>query len=957
MLQLPDSEVAAALVRHARAARRVRLEIDALVGDARLGRRIEATVEARPGVVRVVANPRSGRVLIELAPDAAILAELEELAHRGQPRSRDRLRRRRRIGDEAHVPSAPHATEAAAVVDALRSSEHEGLSTDEARRRLELYGPNVLDGARPPSRLQLAVSQLTNLPTALLLGSAVISILLGDVIDAGAIVTVVGLNAVIGYRMERTSEELLAAWQHAEAGTVEVLRDSRPQTVRSSQLVPGDVLLVRAGNIVPADARILEAHRLSADESALTGESEPAPKHDAPVATNTALADRTSMLYSGTSVATGHGRAIVVACGEATELGAVQRLAAASRGPRARLSARLDALASRLAWSGLVASGISTLASLAWRRRALDVVRDTVALGVAAIPEGLPVTSNAALVRAMSRMRERGIIVRRLGTAEALGGVTVACADKTGTLTENRMRLEVMWIDGHRIAASDIARSTTCSPDGPIGALLAAAVLNSDLDYHQDNGGALHLAGSATERALARAAEVAGFDLGALRARFGRLRLIERSEGTHYVISEHRAADGSPLAFAKGAPEQIVELCALGPDAAPVLAANEQLGAEGLRVLAVASRDGTDTPWRLLGLVGLRDPLRAGSADAVRAAARAGIRTVMLTGDQRATAEAIAREVGLDGEVIEGAELPALLADPCAAERLRRLAVVARVSPAEKVAVVEALRGAGELVAMAGDGINDAPALKAADIGIAVGVRATDLARQTADIVLEHEDLRSILTAIAEGRIVQDNLRRSVRFQVAGNLGEVLLITGAALVGRPVISPLGLLWINLLTDTLPGLALALEPGDPDVLDRPPAPPSAPILDRADWRTITRDGSAIAAASGIAALLGGPLAAFATIGSVQFGYASTCRTPNRVDSGRRFVAMIGGSAALHLAAVAVAPVRSLLRLSGSVPLALASFGLSFGAPLVVAARRQWRYEVTRQGTASGKDHER
>jgi Ca2+-transporting ATPase len=638
------------------------------------------------------------------------------------------------------------------------------------------------------------------------------------------------------------------------------------------------------------------------------------------------------MLYRGTSIASGHGRAIVTATGRATELGEIQRLATAARGGRARLATRLDALASRLAWSGLAASGVSALAGLVWRRPALELVRHSVALGVAAIPEGLPVTSNAALVRAMSRMRDRGIVVRRLATTETLGGITVACADKTGTLTENEMRLEVVWIDGRRISASDISPHAS----GPVAALLGAVVLNSDIDYQRDGDGALHLVGSSTERALVQAAQNAGIAPETLRARFPRRRLIERTDEMRYVISEH---DG--ISIAKGAPEQILALCGATDGA---LVENERLAAEGLRVLAAAVR-ANDGPWRMLGLVALRDPLRAGSVAAVQEATRAGVRTIMLTGDQRQTAEAIARAAMLDGEVVEGSELAAVLADP---ERLRRISVVARVTPADKVAVIEALRGAGEIVAMAGDGVNDAPALQAADVGIAVGAESTDLARQTADIVLERADLRAILTAIAEGRIVQDNLRRSIRFQTAGNLGEVLTITGASVMGQSLLSPLGLLWINMITDTLPGLALALESGNPEVLARPPAAPSAPILDRGDWRKIVRDGSAIAAASGLAAVAGGPLAAFAVIGAAQFSYAASCRSTDRLDDNRRFALMVGGSSALHLGAVAIAPMRSLLRISGSLPIALASFALATTGPLLLAWLRDRRHEVIRHG---------
>jgi Ca2+-transporting ATPase len=322
----------------------------------------------------------------------------------------------------------------------------------------------------------------------------------------------------------------------------------------------------------------------------------------------------------------------------------------------------------------------------------------------------------------------------------------------------------------------------------------------------------------------------------------------------------------------------------------------------------------------------------------------------MLTGDQRATAEAIARQARLGGDVIEGRELPALLAAPDAAARLRRLAAIARVAPADKVAVVEALREAGEIVAMIGDGINDAPALRAADVGIAVGARSSDLARQTADVVLEHEDLRSILDAVAEGRAVQDNLRRAIRFQSAGNLGEITLALGAALVGRQLLPSLSFLWINLLTDVLPGLALALDPIEAGLLDRPPAHPNAPILDRGDWRRIARDGAWLAGVSGIAAVFGGPLAAFGTIGTAQFGYAALCRAPDRPPP-RRFAVLVGGSAALHVLAVASAPARRLLRIGGSSPIALACTGLGLAAPLYLAWRRRAAHEITRRGIAA------
>jgi Ca2+-transporting ATPase len=943
---MDDLTLATALASHARAARRLRLEVAALVGRPELERPIERAAAARPGVTRATADARSGRVLIEYAPDAPILDELERLGRRAVPRALPAM--------TALAPHACwHAEPARAIARLLGTSTADGLSSTEARRRLERYGDNAILDEAPPSRLALLSSQIANLPTALLLGSTVISLLLGDVLEAGAIVTVIGLNVAIGYRVERRSAELLAAWRSAELGTADVVRDGSIRPVPAAELVPGDVLIVRRGDVINADARVVEAHRLAADEAALTGESEPVAKTALPVPAERPLAERSAMLYRGTAIASGHGRAIVVATGAATEIARVQALAAEARAPKGRLQRRLNWLSSRLAWSGLASAALSGLASLAHRRDPVEILRDTVALGVAAIPEGLPVTATAALVRAMARLRERGIVVRRLATAETLGGITVACTDKTGTLTENRMRLEIVsLLDGstvRRLHRAELAAAPGGLHVGPLAALVIAGVLNSDVEY-QDAEGELEVAGSATELALVRAAQRLGLDPRELLARWPRRRLRERRDDIHYVVSEH---DGD-VAFIKGAPEQVVPLCALdAAAAAAVLAENASLAGDGLRVLAIGWQPLAGRPrpergaWRYLGLVGLRDPLREGSAEAVRAAERAGIRTIMLTGDQRATAEAIARQAQLEGDVIEGRELARVLAAPDARERMRRIAVVARVTPADKVAIVEALRRHGEVVAMAGDGINDAPALRAADVGIAVGARATDLARQTADIVLERPDLRSILEAVAEGRAVQDNLRRSIRFQAAGNLGELLLALGASLAGRRLIPSLGLLWINLLTDTLPGLALALEPSATELLDRPPRPPGAPILDPGDWRRIARDGALIAGASGAAALVGGPLAAFGAIGAVQFGYAATCRADGGARE-RRFALLVGGSAALHLLAVATAPARALLGMRGHPALALAASAAAGAAPLLIAWRTHRDHEVTRRG---------
>jgi Ca2+-transporting ATPase len=482
--------------------------------------------------------------------------------------------------------------------------------------------------------------------------------------------------------------------------------------------------------------------------------------------------------------------------------------------------------------------------------------------------------------------------------------------------------------------------------------------------------GALAIAGSSTERALVQAADAAGLDRAALRERFPRRRLVERDRDRPYVVSVHDAPGGGVL-FVKGAPEEVLALCRRdlhGPLDAPGRAAwrarNAALAGEGQRVLALAwkrLRAGSrqaPTPRNLtwIGLVGLRDPLRPDAADAVCAVRRAGIRTVLLTGDQRATAEAVARAVGLEGEVVDGPELARLLgADgPEVHARLRRVAVCARVTPADKAAIVRALRDAGEVVAMAGDGVNDAPAIKAADVGIAIGHRASGVSRQAADIVLASEELGGVLAAVAEGRVVQDNLRRAVRYLVAQNLSEVLLAVGAAALGaRDPFTPIRLLWLNLISDTFPAMGLALEQGHGDELDRPPVPPGAPFLPpEARW-PILRDAFCMAGLGAASLAVGGPAMAFHTMAGVELGYSFTCRSAGG-PLDRSMAQFLVGTAALHSLTWWMPPLRRALRLPPVLmPLELAGFGMGMALPWLLS-RRERQGLIVRRGRDVGLD---
>ena len=832
----------------------------------------------------------------------------------------------------------------------------EGLSPAEGASRLHRHGANAFGTIDQRSHLEILVSQVANLPMGLLLGSAGFAAVTGEAVEATAILVVVGMNAAIGYRIERKNQEILSSWSRLEAGLTEVIRGGNVLALPAVELVPGDVILCGAGDILPADARVIDADRLSCDEAALTGESAAQRKGPDPAPADAPLADRSSMLYAGTVVSTGHARAVVVATGAGTELARVRRLVEEERAPVPPLTRRLEHLGNQLAAISLGAAGVAAVSGLARGHGVARVLNGAVALGVAAVPEGLPLVATAALVRSMQRLHRQGMVVRRLAAAEALGTVSVICADKTGTLTRNEMRLECVDLGDGTLEPSALRADPDRILEDPLTSLLAAAVLNSDVDVHRrgGSGGELQVLGSPTERALVLAAHAAGLDSEWLQRRFPRLELRGRTESSRYVVSLHEAPDGGRIAFLKGAPGQVIELCDARGEEALVDAErerleerNDRLASSGLRVLALGWRrldpDGDwdgDGGFRFLGFVGLRDPLRSGAAEAIRSARDAGIRTLILTGDQPRTAEAIADELGLEGGALLASDLGGL-SNAELHRRLARMAVLARVTPEEKVDVVRLLQQRGEIVAMAGDGINDAPALKIADVGISVGARASDLARQVSDLVMSGDDLRSILVAVGEGRIVQDNLRRALRFLCATNLSEIALVLGGSLLGtREPLGALQLLWINLLTDTLPALALALEPGDPSVLDRPPAPPGEAILGSDEQRRLVRDGLLLTGLGGAAMAVGGPSLAFACLPAAQIAYAVRCRAPRHGDprevarTDRRFALLVGSTAAFHLASITVPALRRVLHLSGPVSWQLGGFAAGLGLPLVV-----------------------
>jgi Ca2+-transporting ATPase len=950
-LLVEELGLALPVVRQGRAARRLRVAVPGAHPEP-LVRRCAAALAAAPGVESVRADPVTGHILVEYTPDSPLPARVAEQPRqspqggRGLGTSLGRLLGRPHPRTRAQPPPmarvAWHALspqEALARLDASGA----GLDDETARARRNRFGPNEYDPYQPPSRLEIFARQLANLPSALLLGFSMVELAVREWIDAALIQAVVGMNAAIGYRIEAKNEELLESWRRLEAGQARVLRAGEVRRIPAADLVPGDVLLCKAGDVLPADARVLDAHRLSANEAPLTGESEPQAKRPEAVAEATPLAERTCMLYAGTAVASGRGRALVTGTGPDTELAQVRALVDQARAPETPLEQRMEHLGRQATGFSVAAAGLTAAMGLLRGRPAAPVLRGAIALGVAAIPESLPLVVTAAIVRCMRRMRAKGLVVRRMASVEALGGVTVICADKTGTLTQNDMRLELLDLGGERLPAEAL-RAEGGPFSSPAAKALATATLSSDLDVHEGPNG-MQVTGSATERAFTDAAWRAGLDVSALRRAWPRLKLQERGDGVHYVTSLHETPEGDRLACIKGAPEQVLPRCQGEASGAPLdararseaLARNGALAAEGLRVLALGWQRlpaGAPLPqdgFTYLGLAGLRDPLRLGAARAVRDAQRARIRTVILTGDQQATAAAIAREVGLRGVARDGAEMVRRIREGHGVDELMHsVAVLSRVTPADKMEVVKALRDRGEIVAMVGDGINDAAALKVADVGIAVGSHASGVARQTADIVMPSEDLRSILSAVGEGRIVQDNLRRTVRFIFATNLSEILLQMAGAALGRDILSPMQLLWVNLLTDSVPALALALEPGEPGVLDREPAPPHQPMVRPEEWPRIGRDAALLAVFGAAASLVGGPGTAFAALPAAQLAYAWMCRADGAPEHGR-FSQMLAGSAAAHLAVIALPGLRGILRLPAPTAAGLAGFAAGIAWP--------------------------
>jgi len=877
----------------------VRLDVCGLYRSSRVQAQLEQRLVAVEGVRRVSANVVTGRLLIVFGSGISVddlIEHIEDLLGDAAPvrpaRRRPEPARPSRLVDALGglssvvrgmlSPPRPapvfgatagleavsasgrrgqeieswHLMDAQQLVRRLAISGDKGLSGPEAENRLQIYGPNSLQATKSRSDLSIFLGQFISPPVYLLAASAVVAVVTGGVLDAAVIVGVVLINSAIGFVTERQAEKTISSLADTGVRTVRALRDGREYEIDVETIVPGDVLLFSPGTYVAADVRILQSHRLSIDESALTGESLPVSKdHKFTAQEDTPLGDRRNMAFMGTHVSGGNGRGMVVATAEVTELGQIQTMVGEAEAPETPMQKQLDSMGMTLALiSGGVCAGVfgvGVLRGYAW----LEMLKSSVSLAVAAVPEGLPAVATTTLAMGIADMRKRNVAVRHLDAVETLGSVQVFCMDKTGTLTLNRMAVVAVHAGQDSFAVSEhrlIADGAVVNPVAreELVRLMQVVSLCSETEFRGTPKDRT-LEGSATEKALVDLALNSGLDVEELRRQFPKLRTRDRAEGRPYMSTLHPYEDGKHLLAVKGSPEEVLDMCGhqmregklvrlTQQTRQMILTENERMAGNALRVLGVAYRelDEDRMPRKTerlvwLGLTGMADPMRTGMDKLIAQFHHAGIETMMITGDQAATAQAIGQQLGLSGDkplqVLEASKLgnmdPELLAG-----LVKNVHVFARVSPAHKLKIVQAFQDAGRVVAMTGDGINDGPALKAADIGVAMGGAGTDVARSVSDVVLEDDNLHTMSIAVRQGRTIYNNIRKMIHFMISTNLTEIeVMLAGTAMgIGQPM-NPMQLLWINLVTDIFPGLALALEPAEPDIMDRPPRDPNESII--------------------------------------------------------------------------------------------------------------------------------
>jgi Ca2+-transporting ATPase len=991
---------------HTRVKGRGRYNIHSLRRSGFLKSFLESRLSAREGILKVSASTVTGNILVsfnshlthaavadiirDFVRDAAAVpkeqgknhfpAPPQNMKDSGEPhptlarKFTDHVRHF--LFPEEDQENLWHTLEKEAVISALATDAERGLSDSEIADRIKTYGLNCLPESEPKSGLEILLGQLNSLPVYLLGVAAGVSIVTGGVIDAVVILGVVAANAVIGYFTESAAERTIHSLQNLVKTAVDVIRDGKTLHVNAEEIVPGDILQLSPGVSVAADSRIIVAKNLTIDESALTGESVPAGKHDRVIAENNVpITNRFNMAYMGTVVTGGQGLAVVTATGENTEIGRLQLLLGNIRPPETPIERQLRVLGDQLVVLCGIVCGVVFLIGFLRGYGFLMMLRTAISLAAAAVPEGLPAAATINFALGIKNMRNHGVLIRKLQAVETLGALQTVCMDKTGTITRNRMSVRKVICGNQRIDFStgkDMPDQADISRPEFEMLFKLCTLCGETRITGSDAGGQYILLGSPTENALVRLAVRGGTDVAELHRRFHRIEVVHRAENQHFMSTTHTQPDKAVLFSVKGSPPEVLSMCRwmmidgehvelTETRVLEIETENERMAADALRVLGFAFRlvrpsdEGTEEGLTWLGLIGMADPVRPGVRKLIRGFHAAGIDTVMITGDQQATAYAVARAIDIARipplEILDSSELTAVKPPELMEAIAKKVHVYSRVSPSHKLRIVQALQAAGRTVAMTGDGINDGPALKAADLGIAMGRSGTDVAREVADVVLEEDNLEILMIAVKDGRTIHTNIRKSVHFFLSTNFTEIMIMLAA--IGLGIGFPLNvmqLLWINIISDIFPGLALSMEEAEPNIMQRPPRDPHAPLFDSSDYKRMALESAVITTGSlgayayGISRYgMGGRASslAFQCLTFSQLLHAYCCRSSeNRLLARQRFPSnpylngAVGVSLALQVLTMLVPALRSLLGITPvTISDAIIIGGTSIGSLLI------------------------
>ncbi|MDJ0600003.1 MAG: cation-transporting P-type ATPase [Crocosphaera sp.] len=942
---------------------RCRCKVQGLLYSQKLKRYLEFHLSLKKDINSVHANSVTGNILIYFNPRKKVIEiakVVNQLVEQYRQHPQASIELMTRPGESFLTSSSAwHLQGIETILLEFNTSKQTGLSSQAVQANLTKYGLNALTETPPRSGLSIFIDYFKSVPVALLSGAALLSVLTGGIADAFVIMGVVTINAILGYATESQSERIIKSLKNFVNSSAWVIRDGKLIEIESQNLVPGDLLLLQPGSYVPADARLIEVDRLTLDESALTGESLPIRKQQKTLTTQqdtVPLAERDNMVYRGTFVTGGQGKGVVVATADLTEMGKIQALVGETSHPSTPLERQLEQAGGQLVWLSSGVCGLVFGIGLLRGYGLLEMVKTSISLAVAAVPEGLPTVATTTLALGILNMRQQKVLIRRLEAIEALGSIQALCLDKTGTLTANRMSvLKVCW-DSREINLEDGHFWSDNQDINPYGCdellkLIHISVLCNDSQIHYHHHDTYVLDGSATENALMEMAIAAGIEVEELQQKYPRLLTYHRSTEHNFMATVHRIDQSIYLMAVKGNPAEVLERCStriqngqLIPlsqaDKQAILEQNERMATQALRVLGIAYGQGETTDVESLpvshliwvGLVGMADPIRSGVEETIANFHQAGINTLMITGDQSPTAYAIGKKLNLSQgqplKILDSTELMDLSPEVLVGLS-GQVHIFARISPTHKLQIVQALQNRGLVVAMTGDGINDTPALKAAEVGIAMGHTGTDVAREVADVVLEDDNLETMIIAVSQGRTIYNNIRKSVHFLLATNLSEiiVMLLANVGGLGQPL-NAMQLLWLNLVTDIFPGLALALEAPEPDVLSIPPRSPNEPIIKGSDFQRIVVESSTLSVSAlaaygyGIGRYGISPQAstvAFMSLVSGQLLHALSCRSSNPLLSQRLphnpyLTAALSGSMALQWVSLATPGLRNLLHVT-------------------------------------------